>query len=63
MSGVIPLDSVLQHIAAARPHTLDELAAIKGIGPVRLKKYGRAVIALLRDDEKNDNDHENKKNH
>jgi len=60
---VIFPNSVLQHIAAARPHTLDELAAIKGIGPVRLKKYGRAVIALLRDDEKNDNDHENKKNH
>ena len=42
-------NSVLRRIAAAKPSTLAELNAIKGIGPAKLEKYGLAVIALLRD--------------
>ena len=42
-------NSVLQRIAAAQPATLDELAAIKGVGPAKLEKYGQAVLALLGD--------------
>ncbi|UCC63813.1 MAG: ATP-dependent DNA helicase RecQ, partial [Anaerolineae bacterium] len=46
---VIFHNSVLERIAAVRPSTLDQLSAIKGIGPAKLEKYGQAVIALLRD--------------
>ena len=46
---VIFHNSILRRIAAAQPSTLDELAAIKGVGPAKLEKYGQAVIALLRD--------------
>ncbi len=46
---VIFHNSVLRRIAAAKPSTLDELDAIKGIGPAKLEKYGQAVLALLRD--------------
>jgi ATP-dependent DNA helicase RecQ len=52
---VIFPNAVLQSIASVRPSTMDELAAIKGVGPAKLEKYGPAVIALLRDYE-NDQD-------
>ncbi len=37
-------DSVLRDIAAARPTSLNQLAAIKGIGPEKLKQYGAALL-------------------
>lgn len=40
-------DSVLRDIAAARPTSLDQLAAIKGIGPEKLKQYGAAVLEAV----------------
>jgi DNA helicase-2/ATP-dependent DNA helicase PcrA len=40
-------DSVLQHIAAARPSSLGELAQIPGIGPAKLERYGTDVLALV----------------
>jgi superfamily II DNA helicase RecQ len=46
---VILQNNVLRRIAATRPSSLDELLAIKGIGPAKLEKYGQAVIDLLRD--------------
>jgi superfamily II DNA helicase RecQ len=41
-------DSVLRRIAAQRPQTLDALAAIKGVGPVKLEQYGAEILALVR---------------
>ncbi|CAN5460003.1 hypothetical protein BH10ACT2_BH10ACT2_04110 [soil metagenome] len=40
-------DSVLRDIATARPTSLDQLAAIKGIGPEKLKQYGAAFLAAV----------------
>jgi ATP-dependent DNA helicase RecQ len=41
-------DATLQRIAAARPQTLDELQAVKGVGPRKLEQYGQAVLAVTR---------------
>jgi ATP-dependent DNA helicase RecQ len=46
---VIFHDATLRRIAALRPADLDELAAIKGIGPSKLEKYGQEVLALLKE--------------
>ena len=40
-------DSVLKGIAAERPGTLNELAAIKGIGPRKLEQYGPEVLGIV----------------
>ena len=42
-------DSVLHAIATARPTSLAELAAIKGIGPEKLKQYGAAFLTAVAD--------------
>jgi hypothetical protein len=42
-------DTTLQRIAAARPQTLEELEAVKGVGPAKLTRYGRAVLDITRD--------------
>ena len=42
-------DSVLQAIAHAAPADLLALAAIKGIGPAKLDKYGAAFLAAIRE--------------
>jgi ATP-dependent DNA helicase RecQ len=44
---VIFHDSVLRDIAAARPATLEELAAIKGVGASKLQRYGSLVLGVL----------------
>jgi len=36
-------NAVLHDIATARPRTLDELAAIKGIGPAKVARYGEVL--------------------
>jgi ATP-dependent DNA helicase RecQ len=41
-------DATLTAIVEARPATVAELAAVPGMGPIRLKKYGPALIELLR---------------
>jgi ATP-dependent DNA helicase RecQ len=41
--------ATLQRIAALRPANLDELAAIKGIGPSKLAKYGQEVLSIVND--------------
>ncbi|MCB0979808.1 MAG: HRDC domain-containing protein, partial [Ilumatobacter sp.] len=40
-------DAALHAIAAARPSSLDELAAIKGVGPAKLAQYGNALLDLV----------------
>jgi len=40
-------DSTLQAIAEQRPHDLDELAGIAGIGPAKLDRYGTEILAVL----------------
>jgi ATP-dependent DNA helicase RecQ len=41
-------DATLDAIAAARPHDLDALSAIAGIGAKKLERYGPALLELLR---------------
>jgi DNA helicase II / ATP-dependent DNA helicase PcrA len=45
---VIAHDATLAAIAAASPRTLDELALVPGIGPAKLEKYGREIVAVVR---------------
>ncbi|MDP8910709.1 MAG: HRDC domain-containing protein [Actinomycetota bacterium] len=37
----------LDAIARARPQTLEELAAVPGVGPAKLERYGDEVLAAL----------------
>jgi ATP-dependent DNA helicase RecQ len=46
---VIFHDRTLTEVAAARPSDLDNLAKIKGIGPVKLAAYGEELLELLLD--------------
>lgn len=38
--------TALKEIAASLPKTEDELLAVKGIGPAKIRKYGRDILAL-----------------
>ncbi len=40
-------DATLRDLAAARPASLHDLAAVKGFGPAKLERYGDDVLALL----------------
>jgi ATP-dependent DNA helicase RecQ len=40
-------DRTLKLIAKHKPHSLEEMAQIHGIGPAKLEKYGDAVLKLL----------------
>ena len=44
---VVLHDRTLATIAAVRPRTLEALAEVPGIGPVKLAAYGKALLALL----------------
>ena len=44
---VIFHDSVLLEIATRKPVTLEELQEIKGVGPVKLMKYGMRLLELV----------------
>jgi superfamily II DNA helicase RecQ len=44
---VIFPDTTLRELAATRPGTMHELAAVKGFGPARIERYGDDVLALL----------------
>ncbi|MCE9621272.1 MAG: ATP-dependent DNA helicase UvrD2 [Actinomycetia bacterium] len=44
---IVFADSVLRDIAAARPASLDQLAAIKGLGPTKLQQYGAAILEAV----------------
>jgi ATP-dependent DNA helicase RecQ len=40
-------NSTLEAIAALKPSTLDELGAIRGVGPTFVERYGAHVLALV----------------
>lgn len=42
-------DRTLAQIAARAPRTRGEIAAVPGVGPVKLERYGDEVLAALRD--------------
>jgi DNA helicase-2/ATP-dependent DNA helicase PcrA len=44
---VVLNDSELVGIAARRPTTLAELARCKGMGPIRLERWGDELLAVL----------------
>ena len=44
---VVLHDATLRELAALRPRTLDELAGVKGFGPVKLERYGDALLTVL----------------
>ena len=46
---VIFHDRTLADIAAARPHSLDSLAVLGGVGQGKLDRYGEAVLRVVRD--------------
>jgi hypothetical protein len=46
--AMILRDDTVAAVAAARPTDLDELAEVRGVGPVTLERYGRAILDQLR---------------
>ncbi|MBU4335047.1 MAG: HRDC domain-containing protein, partial [Actinobacteria bacterium] len=40
-------DSVLDQVARTRPSTFAELAAVRGIGPAKIERFGAQVLALV----------------
>ena len=48
ISSVELTKSTLERIAAAQPQTLEELEAVKGVGPKKLQQYGQAVLDITR---------------
>lgn len=42
-------DATLEQIVLLRPTSLDELAAVRGIGPAKLESYGDRLVALVLD--------------
>jgi ATP-dependent DNA helicase RecQ len=40
-------NSTLEAIAALKPATLDDLAAVKGVGPTFVNRYGEQVLAFI----------------
>jgi ATP-dependent DNA helicase RecQ len=41
-------DTVLRNIVVAEPQTMQELGAVRGVGPEKLEKFGAAVLAMCR---------------
>lgn len=44
---VIFHDTTLKAMALARPHSLDDMAALPGMGARKLDRYGAAFLALM----------------
>jgi ATP-dependent DNA helicase RecQ len=44
---VVLHDATLRELASLRPQTKDELAGVKGFGPVKLERYGDDLLAVL----------------
>jgi len=44
---VIAEDATLAAIAEAHPASIEALGHVRGIGPVRLERYGAEILALL----------------
>jgi ATP-dependent DNA helicase RecQ len=47
---VICHDSTLKHIALREPTSLAELEQVKGMGPMKVKLYGQALLSALSDE-------------
>ena len=45
---VIFPDRTLLEMASAKPHTLDALSAVHGVGAAKLQKYGAAFLAVIK---------------
>ena len=43
-------NSTLAEIVRRAPRTRDELAAVPGVGPAKLERYGDEVLAALRNE-------------
>jgi superfamily II DNA helicase RecQ len=50
---VLP-DATLERIAAARPQTLEELQAVKGIGPKKLHDFGASILEITQAQEESE---------
>ena len=46
---VIFHDKTLAEIARSRPMSMADLAAVSGVGPAKLERYGAAVLAVMRE--------------
>jgi superfamily II DNA helicase RecQ len=44
---VVLHDATIRELAAVRPQTRNELAGVKGFGPVKVERYGDAILAVL----------------
>jgi superfamily II DNA helicase RecQ len=44
---VVLHDATLRELAALRPQTMNELAGVKGFGPVKLERYGDDLLAVI----------------
>lgn len=44
---LILTNDTLEEIARRRPRTPEELRAVRGIGPVKLERYGEALLAIV----------------
>jgi ATP-dependent DNA helicase RecQ len=44
---IVAHDSTLAAIADARPATLAGLRRVKGMGPLKLDRYGEAILAVI----------------
>jgi superfamily II DNA helicase RecQ len=44
---VVLHDATLRELAAAKPATERDLAAVKGFGPAKLERYGEDVLAVI----------------
>ena len=44
---VVLHDATLRELAAIRPQTLNELAGVKGFGPVKVERYGDELLSVL----------------
>jgi len=44
---VVLHDATLRELAAVRPQSLAELAAVKGFGPVKVERYGEDLLTVL----------------
>ena len=45
---IVASNATLAEIARQVPYTLDDLRAIRGMGPARLSKYGEAILQVVR---------------
>lgn len=45
---IIATDALLEDVAVARPRTLVQLGALRGIGPAKLERLGAPLLALVR---------------